>query len=406
MKKYSYAFFGFPAIGHTGPSLGLVKKLMEEGHEVTYFSRVDQRDIIQKTGAIFVDYDSQSLINTCIPGTEIDSLKIQDFHIGLHKILLICASEILDKIYNISHNFNGVIYDQFAIWGQIFADMNNLPSFCSCPMFLDSTENILPRLPGINELEVDYIEKINLLKKYTLSIESHKDILDYLTCKKANWVITYTSKYLQPNSSTLFSDEKYIYLGNRFDKKYPPNNKKLENNSIIYVSLGTIFNGNLKVLTDIIDFFSSYQYNVQVSSGGNDYIFYKLQSIKKNNNITIYKFVNQLEMLEKCSLFITHAGLNSLYESLYYTVPMIMIPQMAEHNINARRLKELNAAYLIESPNELKANLTIALDNIVSNWQLYKNSCSKIRESFINSEDNVSVAKKISNITLSFKLNN
>jgi UDP:flavonoid glycosyltransferase YjiC (YdhE family) len=35
--------------------------------------------------------------------------------------------------------------------------------------------------------------------------------------------------------------------------------------------------------------------------------------------------VPQLEILERCSLFITHCGMNSINESVYYGCPMVNI---------------------------------------------------------------------------------
>ncbi|NBT86607.1 MAG: hypothetical protein EBT45_08990, partial [Alphaproteobacteria bacterium] len=142
---------------------------------------------------------------------------------------------------------------------------------------------------------------------------------------------------------------------------------------------------------------------VDIAAGGNDYVYHKLKTSKMPPHIRIHNFVNQIDMLKKCSLFITHAGLNSLYEGLYLSVPMIMIPQMAEHNINALRLEELKAAYLINSFNEVKLKLPEALASIENHWDSYKSSCKIIRESFFKSLDNTLVANKLSNIASMYR---
>ena len=71
---------------------------------------------------------------------------------------------------------------------------------------------------------------------------------------------------------------------------------------------------------------------------------------------------------------------------------------MAEHHVNALRLQELNAGYLIEYPEELENKLAIAFNTIKQGWSSYKNACQVIRDSFINSPDHAVIAKKIVSI--------
>ena len=53
-------------------------------------------------------------------------------------------------------------------------------------------------------------------------------------------------------------------------------------------------------------------------------------------NFIVRSSVPQVALLQRASLFITHAGINSLHESLYYGVPMVMLPQQMEQAMNAR----------------------------------------------------------------------
>ena len=51
------AWFCIPAQGHTNPTLGLVRYVVEAGHQATYFSFERFRQAIQATGAQFVACD-------------------------------------------------------------------------------------------------------------------------------------------------------------------------------------------------------------------------------------------------------------------------------------------------------------------------------------------------------------
>ncbi len=75
--------------------------------------------------------------------------------------------------------------------------------------------------------------------------------------------------------------------------------------------------------------------------------------------IEIYPCVNQLDILSKADAFLTHCGMNSVSESLYMGVPMVLYPQTSEQNAPARRVSEIGAGtYLKEdSPSGIRAAL-------------------------------------------------
>lgn len=66
------------------------------------------------------------------------------------------------------------------------------------------------------------------------------------------------------------------------------------------------------------------------------------------DNFMVYPFVPQLEVLQHANLFITHGGMNSINEAMYYGVPMVVIPLDADQYINANRTVELGLASRID----------------------------------------------------------
>lgn len=390
------AYFGFPAIGHTTPILNLIKQLVNIGNEVTCYNRIDFKILIEQTGAKFVDYQSNNLINTCIPGTSISSLSVTDFYKGLHSILVSCAVEILDKLLSSPINYDIVIYDQFALWGQIFADKFQLLSICSCPMFLDSADKLTEEFCVCIATDNDYFEKISSIDSFVDSETSPKVLFEYLTCKKSDFIVVHTSRSLQPEAEEKWFEEKYLYLGNRFDTEIFPSNADFYHDAKIYISLGTIFNGDQNLIIQLIDYFRKNKgYKVVFSTGGNDYIAAKLKELNLPSNITISRYVDQHNELTNTALFISHSGLNSIYESLYFTVPLILIPQMTEHAVNAKRAEELGVGYFIRNNNSFVEELALAMEDMHKNWRLYKDNTIKLRNSFLKSDDSLSIAKKI-----------
>jgi MGT family glycosyltransferase len=60
-------------------------------------------------------------------------------------------------------------------------------------------------------------------------------------------------------------------------------------------------------------------------------------------NFIVRPSVPQLQILERAALFITHGGMNSVQEGLYYNVPLLVVPQQTEQTYVARRVQELGA---------------------------------------------------------------
>ena len=68
----------------------------------------------------------------------------------------------------------------------------------------------------------------------------------------------------------------------------------------------------------------------------------------------VYARVPQLTVLRRASLFVTHGGMNSVNEALYYGVPMIVIPFGLDQPLVGRELARRKLGRVIE-PRELKA---------------------------------------------------
>ena len=59
-------FFCIPAHGHTNPTLGVVKELVNRGHEVWYYSYNTFKEKIEKAGAKYIVSTVSELENTLI----------------------------------------------------------------------------------------------------------------------------------------------------------------------------------------------------------------------------------------------------------------------------------------------------------------------------------------------------
>ena len=386
-NKLNYLMFGIPSYGHTAPTLYLVKHLIDTGNTVNYFNIKAFEDMIKSAGAIFHDYSSFSLSNISLA---ISSLQSYIVVLELQKIFLKSTKEIVEKIPSYNINFlkiDVIIYDQMAFWGYVIAKIKNIPSFFSSTMLLVSynkyLKNYAPNLAKY--IDEEYLQLLEPIKAYTKEIKSYRDIIKIQTGRKSQNVLIYSPIELQPNNY-LYRNSKYIFLGNRFSSKYKLDNFKLKN--LIYVSLGTVFNEKFELFKVIID-----------------NIFQSLRSYNKHKNIEIHQFVNQLDVLSHTVLFITHAGFNSVYEGLYFAVPMIMIPHNPEQYFNATIIKNINAGEIVYDSNMSQSSILIAIETLLLNLQKYKQAAKRFSKIIMKSLMPAQVSHKINKIILHLKTN-
>jgi MGT family glycosyltransferase len=142
-----------------------------------------------------------------------------------------------------------------------------------------------------------------------------------------------------------------------------------------------------------IDIFAKTDYQIIISIG-HRFSEKDLPSIP--SNIIVKNHIPQLEVLQKADLFISHAGMNSINESLYNGVPMILIPQMYEQDFNAFRVQQLGAGVYIK-PREVTEEALISNVDKVINTKSYYLNAKKIGKTLKDAGGYQKAADEISN---------
>lgn len=65
-------------------------------------------------------------------------------------------------------------------------------------------------------------------------------------------------------------------------------------------------------------------------------------------DLKVYPQVDQIGVLKKADVFLSHCGMNSVNESLYFGVPLVMRPQTSEQGGVARRAEQLGAGRMLK----------------------------------------------------------
>ncbi|VDO91168.1 unnamed protein product [Heligmosomoides polygyrus] len=91
-------------------------------------------------------------------------------------------------------------------------------------------------------------------------------------------------------------------------------------------------------------------------------------ALSNHPNIYTMKWVPQIDLLgdKRLSLFVTHAGMNSVLEATQYGKPMVAVPLFADQFRNAINLQRRGVAVMISKPDLNKDTLTAALHKCLS----------------------------------------
>ena len=162
--------------------------------------------------------------------------------------------------------------------------------------------------------------------------------------------------------------------------------------------MGTVNNDMLHFYRSCISAFENTDYQVIMSVGN-------LVSIedfgKLPENISVYSHIDQIAVLKKADVFVSHCGMNSVNESLYFEVPLVMLPQTSEQKGVAERVSQLNAGIKLEKSDG--ASVLSAINKILSDG-IYKQNAVKIAESFKKSSGAKGAADKIIKVCNDIKL--
>ena len=94
-------------------------------------------------------------------------------------------------------------------------------------------------------------------------------------------------------------------------------------------------------------------------------------------------------------MFISHCGMNSVNESLYFGVPLIMLPQTGEQFGVASRTEELGAGLILKDT--FPENILRAVKKIFSDVS-YRENAQKISEDFKRCPGASGAADKITEV--------
>ena len=335
-------WFCIPAHGHTNPTIEFARELVRRGHDIRYYAFEAFRQRIESTGATFIPCDTY-----LPPLTEADMKRLKK----------VSTTEMSLQSFRTTANMDGmlseeiqrfrpdlIVSDSACFWGKLTAMKHRLPLLCSTTTFAfnrysskymrqspGELADMLLGLPRMNR-EAKKLAELGYPVKSALEIVQNDNDTD---------TVVYTSPRFQPCSET-FDAAHYRFVGPCVRDVAPE--PKDDSCPLVYISLGTVINDRPDFYRTCVAALKDAPVKVLIACG-HDFDPGRLAPLPEN--IRIEPSVDQMAVLARTRLFITHCGMNSASEGLYMGIPELLFPQTGEQWAVAGRVEEVGAGRML-----------------------------------------------------------
>jgi MGT family glycosyltransferase len=347
----TYVFLNMPAYGHVNPTFAVAQELVNRGQKVIYYLPETFRETVLATGAEFRPYDSlmkQLQLPSAMQqrGAALPLMMAQECRHVL--------PQVLDRIH--ADQPDVIVYEAWCLWARIVVQVLQKPAVSLRPTYaMNEHFNMLSLRAQFSDQH--FLPMSNMREMVGKMQADMKEVCEVYHVPPFDWISAFTQaealnivflpKAFQPEAESF--DERYLFVGpsilSRHEATDFPLEKLTGERPLLYISLGSTFTNHPQFFKDCFEAFSEQDWQVVLSRGR------QLDPAALGpvpDNFLVAPYVPQLAILPRTSVFITHCGMNSTMESLFYGVPMVTVPQQPEQAMTARRVAEMGLGILLD----------------------------------------------------------
>jgi MGT family glycosyltransferase len=341
-------FVSMPLSGHLNPMTALARKLQSRGNEVVFFGVPDVEPFARAAGLDFVPYGEAEYPVGSIEKVYSSVASMHGFEVVRHSCMnlnpdltRVAFDYLAEKltmtgvealVIDTVHFFIELVplsmsMPYIHIWNDLNLDFSGAtpPALFSCP--LDTSPEGLDRnAANLHKLGEILGPMADIARSYAEKVGLTIDWNDPAATVSKLAVITQTPKEF--DFPGIPWPAQFHYAGPFHDDEgretMPFPWEQLADKPLIYASLGTLVNGLDDVYKHILKALEPLEDVQVVLSVGKNISPENLGPIPSNT--IVVRSAPQIELLKRAALCITHAGLNTVLESLAHGVPMVAIP--------------------------------------------------------------------------------
>ncbi|MEH2206930.1 MAG: nucleotide disphospho-sugar-binding domain-containing protein [Nostoc sp.] len=347
------------ATGHLNTMTALGRELLKRGHRVTVLGMPDAEPNAKAAGLEFrsisaSEYPAGSMAKLHERLGELNGLTALHYTINLS--LKTTALFLQDAPLVIKEaGIEALIFDECIFGGSTLADFLNIPFVTVCSALVNGFEDSIPPFFTTWKYNPGLLSRLRNRAGYTVLMAFSKSIRDIISQYRRQWNLPPCSSindYYSLSKLAIISQQpaEFEYprreLADLLHFTGPHSDSagrkpvdfpfdKLNSQPLIYASMGTLQNRLQHIFYHIAEACVGLDAQLVISLGGG------LEPDALPNllgNPLVVKYAPQLELLQKASLTISHAGVNTVLESLSNGVPSVAIPIANDHPGTAARI--------------------------------------------------------------------
>jgi zeaxanthin glucosyltransferase len=389
------AFLGVRVPGHLNPMTTLARRLKARGHDVVFISVLDTEPYVRAAQLPFIPYCEKELPLGSVRQTTDQLSKLQG-QAALEFTIRTVASGLESSFKNLPQTLlearvNVLVLDQVDyglglvpmhlgipyvhVSNALHLDYSGNTPLCTFDWPHEMTPEALARnQAGVRGFMQVLEPATSVAHAYAAQVGLNIDWTDPLaTTSELAW-LTQTPKEFDFESPHWPSQLHYTGpfhdgLG-RIESDFPWD--RLTGEPLVYASMGTLQNGLESVFSAIAQAVKPRPRMQLVLSIGDSLDSKQLSSLPAN--CIVVSRAPQIELLKRSALCITHAGLNTVLESLTQGVPMVAIPVTNDQPGVAARIAYTKTGVYVPIQEMTAFQLSALVDEVLSNPEYRQNA--------------------------------
>lgn len=358
--------FCFPGTGHLNPMTALARSLQMRGHEVVIFGIADTEARVRAMGVEFCRIGMEDY-----PAGTLQKLDEQLARLKGFAALRFTLERVKNSVRMVlrdgpkavqAANVEGLLVDEADFAGNV-ADYLGLPwiSIALIPPMVHD-DRFPPFWLGW-AAEQDRLSRLRNRLAMLLLLRTAAPIFREVNRQRSAWGLKpfrRPEEWLSPLAQITqlpealefeFAGEKptglhytgpFVHTEQRPPVEFPW--ERLDGRPLIYASMGTLQNGSEAIFRTIAEACAGIDAQLLISLGGG---LDPAKLGKLAGDPLVVSYAPQLEILKRAALVITHAGLNTVLESLCEGVPLVAVPLANDQPGVAARVNARGACVVV-----------------------------------------------------------
>ncbi|MEH6309115.1 glycosyltransferase [Olivibacter sp. CPCC 100613] len=388
-------FLSLPSYSVTKILLPVIREVVQNGHEMIYYNTEEFKPKEDDINWIFRSYPRDALIYY---STEVNRGEgFWELGEGLLNTAINLENFLTEEIGREKPDY--IIYSHLACWGRFISSLSSLPSITLFTTFVLDKRIMLPFLKKLETERTDSFDNVKqlitlsrkldqLISRFRLE-EASYDIWD-LFVNSGDLNLVFTLPDFQPEKNILNSS--FHFFG------YPDLERKtpipVKERDRIYISMGTVFNGDREFYSECITALSSINKHGKIVIGNQiDVSSFGVLPDK----IELLSYASQNEELRYSSIFVSRGGMASIQEAISAMTPLIIIPAIPEQEMNARIVEELGIGIKLSFSGFNSDSLQQAITRISNDYKKYCLRMDYLRTKLLSREYKKEACQLINN---------